>query len=104
MQILRIHADPHPPADPKGPVRTRGGARGVGAAAGNSLDQETVVTESADPQLGRLIDRLKTSAAVRQDVVQAARDMVARGEFSTRAAAEKLASTELRHEFFSHHP
>lgn len=102
MQIQRFDHEPHPYPDPQGPVRAAGGQSGVGPVLSSPKrsDQPAARTETAGSPLVNLLERLKSVPDIRSHAVDAAREKVARGDYTTRAAAEQLAATNLRHEYF----
>jgi hypothetical protein len=102
MQIRRFDHEPHAYADPQGPVRSAGEQGGASAAnsVGSRTDQSTPRTDRSDAQLASLIERFRSVPEIRSDAVEAAREKVARGDFTTRQAAEQLAATDLRNQYF----
>jgi len=106
MQIRRFDLEPHNYSEPKGQVRSTteqsvGGASGVEGSGG---ERSTFRTTGRDSRWTELVERFQSSPLVRVGAVEAAKAKLARGEFGTREAAERLANTELKQEFFTHRP
>ncbi|WP_437206721.1 hypothetical protein [Planctomicrobium sp. SH664] len=101
MQIRRYDLEPHH-VEPKGPVRPGGASQGTGLAATDGPRKERSTTDAGGPssQYSGLIERFQSQPLVRASAVEAAKAKLIRGEYGTREAAERLANTELRHEFF----
>lgn len=105
MQIQRFDFEPHLYAEPKGPLRPRGGpAGGVASKTDPQSDGRTGGVENAHSQWASWREKVSDVPALREDVVAAARDKLARGEYMSRGSAERLAATELRLELFQNRP
>lgn len=101
MQVQRFEHDRHPFAQPHGTTRSateQSGERTISSSS-TRIDQPRTTSE-ADAPLSALKERLRGVSKVRSDVVAAAREKVAQGLFDTRASIEKLAASELRHNYF----
>ncbi len=101
MQVQRFEHDRHPFAQPHGTTRPAIEQAGEKTVSSNSprVDRPRTTSESGS-QLSALTERLNGVSKVRSDVVAAAREKLAQGLFDTRASIEKLAASELRHDYF----
>lgn len=102
MQIHRYDLDPHYFAQPKVVLRGPGNQSSVDNAVtkGASHDQTKAKSEQTDPRIAALAGKVQQLPVIRASLVEAAREKVARGDFSTREAAQQLATTSLRNEIF----
>jgi len=74
----------------------------TGSVASNPphADSSTKQTEGSDSRLSMLAARLKGVSTTRSAVIQAAREKLERGDYTTSQAAEQLARTTLHSEIF----
>ncbi|WP_437227801.1 hypothetical protein SH661x_000562 [Planctomicrobium sp. SH661] len=102
MQIRRYDTESHGYAQPKSALRVSGEQSGKSQAT-SGVSRADLVPNTAgtsDSRLAGLTARLKNLPQIRTSAVEAAREKLARGEFTTRQAAQQLAATDLRNEFF----
>lgn len=102
MQIHRFDADIHRFTPARHLPRTSGEQDGTGIQSSSTTSNASPVkTESMDARWADFAGLLQNLSAKRAKVIQAAREKVANGEFSTRRAAIQLAATHLHSEFFN---
>jgi len=102
MQIHRYDSDAHGYHPPRVAARAAGdqGAAGSVAATSSPASASTPNPEISDSRMATLVARLKAVPEIRTSAVEAAREKIAGGEFSTRESVWQLAASNLRTEIF----
>lgn len=102
MQVHRYDSDAHGYHPSRVTARAAGdqGASGNVAATSSPASASTPNPEISDSRMATLVARLKAVPEIRTSAVEAAREKIAGGEFSTREAVWQLAASHLRTEVF----
>lgn len=102
MQIHRYDNDSHGYTPPKISARAAGEQGVVGNVPSSSStgNASGLKTETTDSRMATLVGRLQAVPRIRSSAVEAAREKLTRGEFTTPEAARQLAATNLRNDIF----